>query len=132
MNVDDPQAKLAELIAQRYPIYAEADITIDSDDCPPELTVQRVIAALQERFVPAAAARRGRPLDRRDICESSCGARSYEILVGAGLLGQAGRLISPVAQRKARRSSSPTIASPICIFCRSAAPWNAPSIVRNP
>ena len=54
LNVDDPQAKLAELIAQRYPIYAEADITIDSDNSPPELTVQRVITALQERFVPAA------------------------------------------------------------------------------
>ena len=54
LNVSDPQAKLAELMAQRYPIYAEADITIDSDDSPPEATVDRVIAALQERFADEA------------------------------------------------------------------------------
>ena len=41
-------------MAQRYPIYAEADITIDSDDSPPEATVDRVIAALQERFADEA------------------------------------------------------------------------------
>jgi shikimate kinase len=54
LNVADPQAKLAELMTERYPIYAQADITIDSDDSPPEATLERVIAALQERFAQPA------------------------------------------------------------------------------
>ena len=42
----DPRAVLAELIERRHPIYAEADITIDSGEGPPELTTTRVIGAL--------------------------------------------------------------------------------------
>ena len=42
----DPRAVLAALIEQRYPIYAEADLVIDSGDGPAEQTVTRVIAAL--------------------------------------------------------------------------------------
>lgn len=59
LNVPDPQAKLAELIAHRYPIYAEADVTVDSDDSPPEVTVERVISALRrhvERPEPRGSA----------------------------------------------------------------------------
>src|SRR3546814_7725200 len=36
--VDDPRRKLEELMALRHPVYAEADITIDSQDGPPEAT----------------------------------------------------------------------------------------------
>jgi shikimate kinase len=42
----DPRAVLGELIERRHPVYAEADITIDSGDGPPELTATRTIAAL--------------------------------------------------------------------------------------
>jgi shikimate kinase len=42
----NPRAVLAELIDRRYPIYAEADIAIDSGDGPPDLTATRTIAAL--------------------------------------------------------------------------------------
>ncbi|MCI0430580.1 MAG: shikimate kinase [Rhodospirillales bacterium] len=48
LDVADPQAKLAELIAERYPVYAEANVIVDSDDSPPETTVERVIAALRQ------------------------------------------------------------------------------------
>jgi shikimate kinase len=43
---DNPRAVLAELIERRYPVYAEADIAIDSGEGPPEVTTTRVIAAL--------------------------------------------------------------------------------------
>ena len=43
-------------MAERYPVYAEADITVDSVDGPPETTVGRVIAELQRYFGAAAAA----------------------------------------------------------------------------
>jgi shikimate kinase len=37
---------LQRLMDERYPVYAEADITIDSADAPPDVTVDRVMAAL--------------------------------------------------------------------------------------
>jgi shikimate kinase len=42
----DHRTVLAELIERRYPIYAEADVIIDSGEGPVELTTTRVIAAL--------------------------------------------------------------------------------------
>jgi shikimate kinase len=43
----DPRAKLGELIALRHPVYAEADLTVDSADGPPDVTVQRVLQAIE-------------------------------------------------------------------------------------
>jgi shikimate kinase len=43
----DPRAKLAELIDVRYPVYAEADLTVESADGPPDVTVQRVLRAIE-------------------------------------------------------------------------------------
>jgi shikimate kinase len=42
----EPRAVLEQLMAQRYAIYAEADLTVDSIDGPPEATLERVLAAL--------------------------------------------------------------------------------------
>jgi shikimate kinase len=42
----DPREVLAALIAVRYPVYAEADLAIDSGEGVPEATVTRAIAAL--------------------------------------------------------------------------------------
>jgi len=42
----DPRAVLAELIERRHPVYAEADVTVDSGDGPPDATATRTIAAL--------------------------------------------------------------------------------------
>lgn len=46
LKTPDPRAVLAELIDRRYPIYAEADITIDSGEGAPDATASRTIAAL--------------------------------------------------------------------------------------
>jgi len=43
----DPRTILQDLIDQRYPTYAEADITVDSADGPPEVTLDRVLDALR-------------------------------------------------------------------------------------
>jgi shikimate kinase len=48
----DPRAVLTQLMAERYPVYAEADITVDTVDGPPEATLARVIEGL-ERFLGA-------------------------------------------------------------------------------
>jgi shikimate kinase len=55
----DPKEVLSGLMAERYPIYAEADVTVDTRDAPPDLTVDAVIEGLQrlERIgEPRAAA----------------------------------------------------------------------------
>jgi shikimate kinase len=46
LKQDNPRAVLAGLIEKRHPVYAESDITIGSEDGPPEAMVDRVITAL--------------------------------------------------------------------------------------
>jgi shikimate kinase len=46
LKTGDPRAILAELIERRYPVYAEADVVVDSGEGSPETTVTRVIAGL--------------------------------------------------------------------------------------
>ena len=43
---DDPEAVMRKLIAERYPIYAEADITIDSRDVAHTSIVNSIIRSL--------------------------------------------------------------------------------------
>ncbi|EWY42733.1 shikimate kinase [Skermanella stibiiresistens SB22] len=43
----NPREILSRLIDLRHPVYAEADITVDSIDAPPEETVERVLRALE-------------------------------------------------------------------------------------
>lgn len=45
----DPRATLESLIAARYPVYAEADATVESGDAPHDETVDRILAALDAR-----------------------------------------------------------------------------------
>jgi shikimate kinase len=46
LKQDDPEAVLRRLIDVRYPVYAEADITVDTCDAPAEGTTDTVYAAL--------------------------------------------------------------------------------------
>jgi shikimate kinase len=46
LKAGDPREILGELIERRHPIYAKADVTVDSGDGSPEATVNRAIAAL--------------------------------------------------------------------------------------
>ena len=46
----DPKEILEKLIAERYPLYGEADIIVDSTDGPPEIIVERVYSALQHHI----------------------------------------------------------------------------------
>lgn len=42
----DPEATMRELMAKRYPVYAEADATILSEEVPHEIMVQAAVDAL--------------------------------------------------------------------------------------
>lgn len=46
----DPAEIMARLRDERYPVYAQADITVDSTDVPHEEIVDVIIAALQSYF----------------------------------------------------------------------------------
>jgi shikimate kinase len=43
----DPAATLTALIAERYPVYAEADLTVLSRDVPHDTIVDEIVAALR-------------------------------------------------------------------------------------
>ena len=53
---DDPDKVMRELMEKRYPVYAEADITVDSVDGPPDVTLERVMGALAAHIRRSAAA----------------------------------------------------------------------------
>jgi shikimate kinase len=59
LKAGDPRAVLEQLIEQRYPVYAQADLRIDSADAPPEQTVQKVIDELQRYAVARGLVRVG-------------------------------------------------------------------------
>jgi shikimate kinase len=57
LKTDDPGETLRRLIEERYPVYGQAQITIQSRDVPHEKIVDEIIAALAEHLaVPSAAA----------------------------------------------------------------------------
>lgn len=60
LQTADPEGTLRNLIAVRYPVYALADITVQTRDVPHDLVVDDVIAALllflQTRAAPVAEA----------------------------------------------------------------------------
>ena len=51
----DPREILGRLISERHPVYAEADVTVDSVDGPPEATLARVVEGLHHFHDNAAA-----------------------------------------------------------------------------
>ncbi len=58
----DPREVLARLIERRYPIYAEADLIVDSEDGPLEEMVERVLLAI-ERHIGRDLTRHAVPAD---------------------------------------------------------------------
>ena len=47
LNVDNKEEVLRNLMAKRYPIYEQADVTVQSQDGPHEETVNQVVTALK-------------------------------------------------------------------------------------
>lgn len=47
----DPRGTLERLLAERSPIYAQADVTIESDEGPHSITVDQILSALKARGV---------------------------------------------------------------------------------
>lgn len=50
LKTGDPKSILEGLIETRYPVYAEADVVVESVDGPPDITVERTIQELAGYF----------------------------------------------------------------------------------
>ena len=46
LNNADPAKTLESLMETRHPVYAQADIVVESNDGPPDETVERVVDAV--------------------------------------------------------------------------------------
>lgn len=93
----DARETLLRLRDERYPVYALADIVVDSADAPHEEVVDMILARLAEFFGGSAAATEVPP--HGQIVPVALAERAYDIHVGAGLLSQAGDLIAPLLRR---------------------------------
>ena len=83
----DPERVLADLMAVRHPIYAEADLVVQCGEDSPEATTNRVLSALEHY----------RPSRRVAVTLADT---SYDVVIGTGLLARAGALLAPVLPQK--------------------------------
>jgi shikimate kinase len=58
LKAGDPEVVLQSLMDKRYPVYAEADITVESRDVPHDVIVGEIVESLNRAFVvPSEVAR---------------------------------------------------------------------------
>ncbi len=108
LQTANPEETVRKLLAERSPVYGLADLTIESRDGPHESVVDAIVAALTRRVgqrpreedkarlaiptAPEASSSR----ERREV-EVALGSRAYKILIGEGLIGEAGAHIAHLA-----------------------------------
>jgi shikimate kinase/3-dehydroquinate synthase len=84
----NPETTMRKLIEARYPIYAEADMTVESRDEPHDLAVSEIVNRLTTMPVTPVQA----PSPSRSV-RVELGDRAYDVLIASGLLGDTGALI---------------------------------------
>src|SRR5271168_1157375 len=93
LKTADPEQTLRRLLEERTPTYALADLTIESLDGSHETVVDAILrrldATLGKDVAPVQEARRK--------VEVPLGARAYSILIGPGVLDEAGAEIARIA-----------------------------------
>jgi shikimate kinase len=50
LHTEDPEATMRRLIELRHPVYAQADLTVDSHEAPHDRVVVEVLRVLGERL----------------------------------------------------------------------------------
>ena len=99
----DPAQRIRDLMDERYPVYAEADVTVMSRDVAHETIVNEIIAALAGRIGdPTQAIGRGRRMmtavqraTEPITVNVGLGERAYDIVIGRGVAGIARQRASP-------------------------------------
>ena len=109
LKTADPEGTLRALMEQRYTIYGRADITVISRDGPHDAVVDDAVAALEFhlRFSPDVPKAAMPPASVQTAPPPAVAAahrvsvdlpgRAYDILIGAGLLSDAGETIARLA-----------------------------------
>ena len=107
LRTGNPEATMRNLIETRYPVYAEADLTVESRDEAHEVIVteivHRILSMTTPQAAPSGALKVGSPAMSNATSQGSVVAarsvgvelanRSYDVLIGPTLLPDAGRLI---------------------------------------
>jgi len=93
----DPKEILARLMRERDPIYGEADFAVESNEGEPEQVVDAIIGQLRQRQPPPPTSE---PMTAVPITVPvALGERSYDIVVGPGLMTRVAELLRPVLPR---------------------------------
>ncbi len=93
LKTADPELTLRRLLEERSPTYALADFTIESVDAAHDSVVEAILQRVHSTLSNDAGAL---PPPRRPV-EVPLGARAYSILIGPGLLNEAGTEINRIA-----------------------------------
>ncbi|ACB94008.1 3-dehydroquinate synthase [Beijerinckia indica] len=112
LQTREPEKTLHRLMEQRYPIYARADIAVESRDGPHDAVVEDILTALEFflRFSPNPPLPPPGTLNPSFLGQDSAltelvpvelGARAYEIHIGPDLIARAGSLIAALAPKAA-------------------------------
>jgi len=94
LQTADPELTLRRILEERSPTYALADITVESRDGPHESVVEVTLRRLAELLRVSSELP---PAERRRV-EVPLGARAYSILIGPGVIDEAGAEISRIAR----------------------------------
>ncbi|MGA2792358.1 MAG: 3-dehydroquinate synthase [Roseiarcus sp.] len=103
LKTADPEATLRRILEERSPVYAMADLTFEPRDGPHDLVVEAIVAKLGAHLAKGAGGASpddasAAPAARRIIeVAVALGARAYNILIGEGLIAEAGEHIARLA-----------------------------------
>ena len=93
LKTADPEVTLRRLLEERSPTYALADFTIESVDAAHDSVVDAILRRLDATLGDGAGAL---PRARRRV-EVPLASRAYSILIGPGVLDEAGAEINRIA-----------------------------------
>jgi shikimate kinase/3-dehydroquinate synthase len=117
LQTDDPEETLRKLMEARRPVYELADLRVESREIPQDAMVDDTLAVLAAELPRIEELRRraqskgfakamthlhparaeGEDAARQEIVRVALGGRSYDIIIGDGLLQRAGDYIAEIA-----------------------------------
>ena len=97
LNTPDPEAAMRRLMEERAPVYALADLTIESNEAPHESVLHDILSGLHRLLdlPPDRGTPQPRPAPHTIRVELA--GRAYDIVIGEGLLAEAGQRIAALA-----------------------------------
>ena len=93
LRTADPEQTLRQLLEERSPTYALADLTIESVDAAHDSVVDAILARLHLALGKDV----GASAEPRRRVEVALGARAYSIVIGSDVLDEAGAEIAKIA-----------------------------------